>query len=154
MQDTAITKADSISDKTLNQLKDMLSVGQEALNEVAQDRILRGIKAGFENISYRYQNVDPPFKETFEWIFDLTGESPEATKFTQWLSSENGIFHICGKLGSGKSTLSQYRETPVTLFFYIYIPSNPSVPAEKIREKPGNKADWYSGLTHTSEKAV
>lgn len=144
-----------MGDKPLNQLKDMLSAEQGALIEVAQDRILRGIKAGFENISYRYENVDPPFKETFEWIFDLTGESPEATKFTQWLSSENGIFHICGKLGSGKSTLSQYRETHVVfMFLYISGSSNLSVPAEKIRENPGNKADRYSGLTHTSEKTV
>lgn len=128
-----ITKADIISVKTLNQLNDILSVEQGALNELAQDRILRGVKAGFENISYRYQNVDPPFKEIFEWIFDLTGESPEAAKFNQWLSLQNGIFYICGKLGSGKSTLSQYRETPIVfMFLYISSSSNPSVLAEKI----------------------
>jgi len=98
---------DSISDRTLNQLKTLLHVGQDALNKVAQDRILRGIKGDFDDISYRYQSVDKPFKDTFEWILDLGGKSPEATKFTQWLSSGDGIFHICGKLGSGKSTLSK-----------------------------------------------
>lgn len=107
LQDMTTMEVDSIGDQALNQLKNLLHIGQDALNEVAQDRILRGIKAGFEDMSYRYQSVDRPFGETFEWIFDLDGTSPEATKFTQWLSSGDSIFHICGKLGSGKSTLSQ-----------------------------------------------
>lgn len=107
LQNMTATMDDSISGQTLNQLKALLHVGQDALNEVAQDRILRGIKGGFDDISYRYQSVDKPFKDTFEWIFDLGGKSTEATKFTQWLSSGDGIFHICGKLGSGKSTLSK-----------------------------------------------
>lgn len=29
-------------------------------------------------------------------------------KFTNWLSSGEGVFHISGKLGSGKSTLMKY----------------------------------------------
>lgn len=100
-------KVDLISRQAIDQLQILLCVGQNALNEVAQDRILRGIKAGFEDMSYRYQDVKKPFGGTFEWVFDLNGSSPEATKFTQWLSSGDGIFHICGKLGSGKSTLSE-----------------------------------------------
>ncbi|KAK3945204.1 hypothetical protein QBC46DRAFT_337054 [Diplogelasinospora grovesii] len=105
LQDMTTMKIDSISDQAMSQLKNLLHVGQDALNEAAQDRILRGIKAGFEDMSYRYQSVDSPFRETFEWILDLDEKSPEATKFTRWLSSGDGIFHICGKLGSGKSTL-------------------------------------------------
>lgn len=107
LQDMTTTKADTISDQALDQLQNLLDIGQDALNEVAQDRILRGIKGGFEDMSYRHQSVDSPFMETFEWIFDLDGKSPEAAKFTQWLSSGDGIFHICGKLGAGKSTLSK-----------------------------------------------
>lgn len=100
-------KVDLISSEAIDQLQILLCVGQNALNEVAQDRILRGIKAGFEDMSYRYQSVDKPFGQTLEWVFDLNESSPEATKLTQWLSSGDGIFHICGKLGSGKSTLSK-----------------------------------------------
>ena len=107
IRDSTVTRVDSISDQALRQLGHLLQVGQETLNEFTQDRILRGIKAGFEDMSYRYQSIENPFKDTFEWIMDLKGESPEASKFTQWLSSGDGIFHICGKLGSGKSTLSQ-----------------------------------------------
>lgn len=50
---------------------------------------------------------------TFEWIFtdpDAVRENePELkTTFPEWLKSGNGIFHICGKPGSGKSTLMRY----------------------------------------------
>jgi polynucleotide 5'-kinase involved in rRNA processing len=107
MKDMTAMKVDCISDQALTQLKNLLRDGQDTLNEFAQDRILRGIKAGFEDMSYRYQNINNPFQDTFEWVLDLNGESVEATKFTQWLSSGDGIFHICGKLGSGKSTLSK-----------------------------------------------
>ncbi|KAG7287767.1 hypothetical protein NEMBOFW57_007282 [Staphylotrichum longicolle] len=45
-------------------------------------------------MSYRYQSVDEPFRDTFEWILDLGGNSPEATKFTQWLSSGDGLMQV------------------------------------------------------------
>ncbi|KAH9883760.1 hypothetical protein F4778DRAFT_765090 [Xylariomycetidae sp. FL2044] len=90
---------------TLNRLEHILSTGEEALNEVARDRILKGIKAGFEDMHRRYQSIHRSFGKTFEWIFDVDGTTPEAENFTNWLSSGDGIFHICGKLGSGKSTL-------------------------------------------------
>jgi len=107
MKDMTTMKVDCISDQALTQLRNLLRDGQDTLNEFAQDRILRGIKAGFEDMSYRYQDIHSPFQDTFEWVLDLNGESVEATKFTQWLSSGDGTFHICGKLGSGKSTLSK-----------------------------------------------
>lgn len=109
MKDMTAMKVDWISDQALTQLKNLLRDGQHTLNEYAQDRILRGIKAGFEDMSYRYQEISSPFQDTFEWVLDLNGESVEATKFVQWLSFGDGIFHICGKLGSGKSTLSKWQ---------------------------------------------
>lgn len=99
-------KVNFISSQAIDQLQILLRFGQNTLNEIAQDRILRGIKAGFEDMSDRYQRVERSFGETFEWVLDLNGSSPEAAKFNQWLSSGDGIFHICGKLGCGKSTLS------------------------------------------------
>ena len=114
MKDMTTIKVDCISDQALTQLKNLLRDGQDTLNEFAQDRILRGIKAGFEDMSYRYQEIVSPFQDTFEWVLNLNGESVEATKFTQWLSSGDGIFHICGKLGSGKSTLSKWQSALVT----------------------------------------
>lgn len=100
-------KVEPISSQAIDQLQHLLCVGQNALDEVAHDRILRGIKAGFQDMSFRYEKVVEPFGRTFEWVFELNGSSFEAAKFIQWLSSGDGIFHICGKLGSGKSTLSK-----------------------------------------------
>lgn len=83
LQDMTTARVDFISDQALNQLKTLLHVGQDTLNDVAQDQILRGIKARFQDISYHYQVINDPFKGTFKWIFDLDGESPEASQFTQ-----------------------------------------------------------------------
>lgn len=113
MQGITAMKVDCISDQALTQLKNLLRDGQDTLNGFAQDRILRGIEAGFKDMSYRYQEIHSPFQDTFEWVLDLNGESAEASKFTRWLSSGDGIFHICGKLGSGKSTLSKWQRALV-----------------------------------------
>ena len=105
LQDITTMEVGAVSSQTLNELKLLLHVGQDTLNEVAQDRILKGIKAGFKDMHSRYESVDSPYKGTFEWLFDFNGNSPESTRFTEWLLAGDGIFHICGKLGSGKSTL-------------------------------------------------
>lgn len=39
---------------------------------------------------------------------DKDDASAQREKWTNWLSSGNGIFHIAGKLGSGKSTLMKF----------------------------------------------
>lgn len=107
IQEIRTSGTEYTSEQTLSQLEILLHMGRETINQFVQDRILRGIRAGFEDMSYRYQTVDSPFQDTFEWIWSFGDTTIEATKFTQWLSSGNSIFHICGKLGSGKSTLSQ-----------------------------------------------
>jgi polynucleotide 5'-kinase involved in rRNA processing len=63
----------------------------------------------------RLETVPDHHKETFEWLLDETAQSedeychgPIRELFIGWLSSGKGIFHISGKLGSGKSTLMKY----------------------------------------------
>ena len=102
IQDMVSIEAEPISDQALNQMMHQLHLGQESLNEIVQDRILRGVKAKFDDMHYRYQNIDSPISGTFEWIFGLEGTSEEATRFNHWLTTGSDIFHICGKLGSGK----------------------------------------------------
>lgn len=121
MKDMTTLKVDCISDQALAQLTNLLRDAQDTLNGFAQDRILKGIKAGFKHMSYRYQEISSPFQDTFEWVLDLNRESAEATKFTQWLSSGDGIFHICGKLGSGKSTLSKQRNAFVSVLSFRFL---------------------------------
>lgn len=54
----------------------------------------------FDARSSRYNTIPQAHMNTFEWIF--------GTNFTTWLKSDNGIFWISGKAGSGKSTLMKY----------------------------------------------
>ena len=49
-------------------------------------------------------NVEPAHKQTFEWVLDPS--SP--VNFDNWARSQNGIYWIMGKAGSGKSTLMKF----------------------------------------------
>jgi polynucleotide 5'-kinase involved in rRNA processing len=73
----------------------------------------------------RVDTVEKAHKATYGWIF---GDAPNAERdsnelpvalfdetarktvdtFVDWLSSGTGVYHIAGKLGSGKSTLTKY----------------------------------------------
>ncbi|CAM1505302.1 Fc.00g109390.m01.CDS01 [Cosmosporella sp. VM-42] len=48
----------------------------------------------------RYDAIPKAHKDTFEWAFKAS--------FSKWLLSDNGIFWISGKAGSGKSTLMKF----------------------------------------------
>lgn len=62
----------------------------------------------------RIEVVEKAYAQTFEWIFVPDSAPPtksmrKASKvFTDWLSHGDGIFHLVGKLGSGKSTLMKF----------------------------------------------
>ena len=83
MQDITTMQVKSISDQALAQLKNLLHIRQDTLDEFARDRILRGMKAGFKDMSYRYQSIDSPFRDTFRWILDLDKQNSDASTFTR-----------------------------------------------------------------------
>jgi hypothetical protein len=63
----------------------------------------------------RFDAVDKAHYKTFEWIFEDTPKNGDNNRdysphesFIYWLSSGKGIFHISGKMGSGKSTLVKF----------------------------------------------
>ncbi|KAF2262909.1 hypothetical protein CC78DRAFT_618133 [Lojkania enalia] len=60
----------------------------------------------------RYHAIPEAHLKTFEWIFHpnlFPQTDPRSTvAFKQWLLSDNGVFWVCGKPGSGKSTLMRY----------------------------------------------
>ncbi|MCJ1397597.1 hypothetical protein MMC11_000792 [Xylographa trunciseda] len=68
----------------------------------------------FESMTVRHSTIAEAHASTCEWIFeDGNHESADIdprprTGFMKWLKSENGIYWICGKAGSGKSTLMKY----------------------------------------------
>ncbi len=57
----------------------------------------------FGQIDDRYDDISPAHQRTFQWIFQDSGNC----SFAKWISSaqSQGIYWICGKAGSGKSTL-------------------------------------------------
>ena len=72
----------------------------------------------YPDIFNRQQTIKPPSTGTFEWIFDdsTPEEDPEQAendrvrdhlrgKFARWLRSDELLFWISGKAGSGKSSL-------------------------------------------------
>lgn len=63
----------------------------------------------FPDIHARQEEIAEAHRQTFEWIFDKPGlEAYLWHDFVDWLESGNGIYWICGKAGSGKSTLMSF----------------------------------------------
>lgn len=52
----------------------------------------------------RQTAIRPAHKKTFEWIF----QEDSAARFVQWLKSDEKVYWVSGKPGSGKSTLMRF----------------------------------------------
>ncbi|RMJ18030.1 hypothetical protein CDV36_002335 [Fusarium kuroshium] len=125
-------EAQVIGNKALEQMRLVLGMHDEALSVIYKDRILRSLQ--FEDMHRRDDGVRDPYENTFKWILEdddgVVPEerpwlSPEAREnhhqermkrlsrntLYDWLSSGSGIFHVSGKLGSGKSTLMKFLST-------------------------------------------
>lgn len=65
----------------------------------------------FSGMNNRYESIESPLENTFEWIFTDSQEkypSPAWNTFSEWLRSGRGVYWIQGKAGSGKSTLMKF----------------------------------------------
>ncbi|KAL5589738.1 hypothetical protein FOVSG1_011605 [Fusarium oxysporum f. sp. vasinfectum] len=116
-------QVEQIGTEAGTQLRRLLGLQDDALAAIYQNQILESIK--FENMHERDDRVHYPHEKTFNWLIEddetleneATGMSKSETldmhemksksrePFMNCLSSSEGIFHISGKLGSGKSTL-------------------------------------------------
>ena len=100
----------SISPEAEKQLQNLVDLSEQVVQTIAQHRILRCLS--FSDMHGRFEAVDSAHFKTFEWIFEEYEEQGRdrsaRESFIQWLSSGTGIFHISGKLGSGKSTLMKF----------------------------------------------
>lgn len=108
----------SVSPEAQTQLQQLLNFSEDACQTIVQQRILNSL--AFEGMYGRFEAVDEAHYKTFGWIFkpdggegcdsgegnDLKRSSSEL--FKHWLSLGRDIFHISGKLGSGKSTLMKF----------------------------------------------
>ncbi|KAG7287236.1 hypothetical protein NEMBOFW57_006742 [Staphylotrichum longicolle] len=104
-------------------IRQLVDVQENAFSAIVQGRILDAL--AFEEMHGRSEMVEEAHYRTFRWILaDDNEDDVRSTRyaeaerremhraagnmFTNWLSSGEGIFHISGKLGSGKSTLMKY----------------------------------------------
>jgi hypothetical protein len=90
-------------------------ISEQLINtEVAatRDALLDSLR--YDGMFDRQQFIKPPLSDTFEWIFDDSPPREEPThdrhdrlqgKFVRWLRSDDTLFWISGKPGSGKSSL-------------------------------------------------
>ncbi|KAI9930729.1 hypothetical protein ASPWEDRAFT_171353 [Aspergillus wentii DTO 134E9] len=93
------------------QLGGLLQVSEGSYNTFLSKYLLSDLR--FDSRDTRFGDVAEPHDDTFQWIFDddlnathmLLHRNQFHQSFNSWLSSGDGIFHISGKLGSGKSTL-------------------------------------------------
>ncbi|KAI3325856.1 hypothetical protein HD806DRAFT_425863 [Xylariaceae sp. AK1471] len=86
--------------------------GLEEIKQVVADQVILQL-LDFPNLGSRFEDIGTQEEGTFEWIFikpevAFEKEPRLAITFPGWLESGDGIFHICGKPGSGKSTLMKY----------------------------------------------
>ncbi|KAJ9249892.1 hypothetical protein DTO207G8_6372 [Paecilomyces variotii] len=95
------------------QLSALLRVPQDVLTRITQERVLASLE--LDGIQGRYEMVPEAHSKTFQWLLDdhenlsLVADKRLAREWLNtWLSSGEGIFHISGKLGSGKSTLMKF----------------------------------------------
>jgi len=121
----------SLSPESQAQIESLLRFPEQAIDSIAHQLILKALS--FAEKNDRYDTVYDAHFGTFEWIFNnspTSDQGPDAdsppsylplsreedgiaktdarNRLFDWLKSGEGIFHISGKLGSGKSTLMKY----------------------------------------------
>ncbi|KAF5501329.1 Vegetative incompatibility protein HET-E-1 [Colletotrichum siamense] len=90
-----------------------LSAGaKEERDKLMQRRTLESLK--FADIRDRYERIPVAHRKTFEWIFSepstspAEGRNPPWDNFHGWLTSDEVLYWVTGKPGSGKSTLMKF----------------------------------------------
>lgn len=88
----------------IQRLEDLAEEGDRVANE---ERILKSLE--FDEWKRRFNDVHKAHKQTFDWMLrDSIDPVIPPTGFKTWLQSQNDIYWIAGKAGSGKSTLMKF----------------------------------------------
>lgn len=76
---------------------------EEHLRTVFSDRL------SYRGINEREVRIERAYEKTFQWIFkNNTPQQKRWSNFKDWLESDEKLYWITGKAGSGKSTLIKY----------------------------------------------
>ncbi|KAI1323552.1 hypothetical protein F5Y16DRAFT_412582 [Xylariaceae sp. FL0255] len=107
---------------TRNELQDRLqNIMQRFHDSLSHDIVSKFIAAlDARELNQRFEEVSKAHASTFEWLLSNPGVTGEVksnqshnrhmanANFVNWLESGQGIFHISGKPGAGKSTLMKF----------------------------------------------
>ena len=107
------TCVSSLSAEAQDQIKTLLGLTKLTLEGRAARKILESL--AFDEMRTRTETIQEEHCDTFRWIVDQNVEVDDTTLasntrevYLSWLSRGRGIFHVAGKLGSGKSTLMKF----------------------------------------------
>ncbi|CAI0647251.1 unnamed protein product [Colletotrichum noveboracense] len=98
----------------LEQLRLIVHESKTALGRKAYSKIMDKLKV--DGMVDRFEEVDEAHEHTFDWILE-SGPAPETETAEEsqarqgiinWLCHGDGVFHVTGKPGAGKSTLMKY----------------------------------------------
>ncbi|KAE9364418.1 hypothetical protein N431DRAFT_421379 [Stipitochalara longipes BDJ] len=89
---------------------EMLNVSdasERKLRTSIQESIINSLK--YPSMTHRYEDVIEAHPNTFEWAFkNPTEKQLPWSNLTDWLKTGNGVYWVCGKAGSGKSTFLKH----------------------------------------------
>ncbi|KAF2652219.1 hypothetical protein K491DRAFT_64437 [Lophiostoma macrostomum CBS 122681] len=106
----------------------LVELRSEQTEQKAQESVSTLLASiAFPDMNARYNSISPSHQSTFDWLFDPLDDSMRPSRypgydqytervrssrqaFVNWLSSEEKLFWINGKPGSGKSTLMRFLE--------------------------------------------
>ncbi|KAI1417239.1 hypothetical protein F5Y13DRAFT_202765 [Hypoxylon sp. FL1857] len=83
----------------------------EARRSALERRFLSKIR--YRDMNEREEMVVEAHVATFRWIFDAGDQSRPWANFCHWLESDQQLYWITGKAGSGKSTLMKFISQPI-----------------------------------------
>jgi adenylate kinase family enzyme len=88
---------------------EMTAVADRGLIYSAEQMILSKLR--FRRLEDRYLSISSAHRMTLSWLFetgDTEGQRNGSTTFATWLQSEDTLYWISGRPGSGKSTLMKF----------------------------------------------
>ena len=88
----------------VEKLKTLVEEGHQIGRE---EKVLKSLE--FDEWKRRFSEVHRAHRQMFQWILDDSkNPATPPTNFKYWLQSQNGLYWVAGKAGSGKSTLMKF----------------------------------------------
>jgi hypothetical protein len=103
-------KADQMSPTGPQDFAQQLSTMRSQCEDIARMNSVLG-SLRYDAIYTRHTQIHEAHRKTFEWIFhpnQIRESCSTPPRLNDWLVSQNGIFWVSGKPGSGKSTLMKW----------------------------------------------